>query len=59
MFGTLALIPIDKIPEAWDIILDSITQIPSDSFPALIKFIEYFANTWLTGKNFYENIIIN
>ena len=46
-FGALALIPLDKIMEAWSIIIDTI---PGELNSQLIKFLNYFISTWIIGK---------
>jgi hypothetical protein len=45
-FGALALIPIEKIMEAWAII----NTIPGKLNTHIIKFLNYFTNTWILGK---------
>lgn len=46
-FGALPLIPLDKLEEAWNIILDTIPVQITDN---ILKFILYFFNTWLAGN---------
>ena len=47
-FCTLALIPLENLDEAWNIILD---ETPSGDEPSIFKLIKYFVNTWLIGKH--------
>jgi hypothetical protein len=46
-FGALALIPVEKIMEAWAIIINTI---PGELNTQIIKFLNYFINTWILGK---------
>ena len=46
-FRALALIPVEKIMEAWAIIINTI---PGELNTQIIKFLNYFINTWILGK---------
>jgi hypothetical protein len=46
-FGALALIPVEKIMEALAIIINTI---PGELNTQIIKFLNYFINTWILGK---------
>lgn len=52
-FGTLALVPLNYLEEAWNIILDSKPKISNcdDYDKSIINFLEYFVNNWLIGKD--------
>ena len=46
-FGCLALMPIEKLKDAWEIIVNSI---PIEKTETLIKFIKYVIDFWIIGK---------
>jgi hypothetical protein len=46
-FGCLALMPIEKLKDAWEIIVNSI---PIEKTETLVKFIKYVIDVWITGK---------
>ena len=52
-FGALALIPLEKLEEAWNIILETI---PCRITKELLKFIRYFVKTWLKCEHYLFNI---
>ena len=47
-FSALALIPLNDIEKAWDII---ISETPTRDEQAIFNFIKYFHDTWLVGKH--------
>ena len=46
-FGWLALMPIEKLKDAWEIIVNSI---PIEKTETLVKFIKYVIDVWIIGK---------
>ena len=54
-FGSLGLIPIEKLKEAWEIIIASI---PVEKTEAL-KLIKYVIDVWIIGKKGTKQPIIS
>jgi len=58
-FFALALIPIEFVEDAFDIILDELPSV-TDHQP-VFKFLQYFVNTWLLGElqhYLYNNLLL-
>ena len=41
--------PLEKLQDAWDIILD---EVPEGDKSAIFEFIRYFMDTWIKGNYF-------
>jgi hypothetical protein len=52
-FSCLALIPIEKFKDAWEIIVNSISIEITET---LVKFIKYFIDVWIKGKKGNDTI---
>ena len=52
-FGCLAFIPIEKLKDAWEIIVNSI---PIEKTETLVKFIKYVIDVWIIGKKGNDTI---